>query len=61
MRSNLIFFVFVLVNQNFIGPRDEYEDDDEVRTLQQRVEVHENGIGFHVVSYEVLVFSASIP
>jgi hypothetical protein len=33
-------------NQNFIG--DEYEDDDEdeVRNLQPRVELHENGIGF---------------
>jgi hypothetical protein len=34
MRSNLILFVLVLVNQNFIG--DEYEDeddDDEVGTL----------------------------
>jgi hypothetical protein len=33
-------------NQNFIG--DEYEDDDEdeVRTLQPRVEFHENDIGF---------------
>jgi hypothetical protein len=28
-RSNLILFVLVLVNQNFIGTRDEYEDDDE--------------------------------
>jgi len=28
------------------GTRDEYEDDDEVRTLQQRVEVHENDIEF---------------
>jgi hypothetical protein len=35
MRSNLIFFVLVLVNQNFIGARDENEneDDDEVCTL----------------------------
>jgi hypothetical protein len=34
MRSNLILFVLVLVNQNFIG--DEYadvDDDDEVGTL----------------------------
>ncbi|CAB1062583.1 hypothetical protein D1BOALGB6SA_7363 [Olavius sp. associated proteobacterium Delta 1] len=29
-RSNLILFVLVLVNQNFI--EDEYQDDDEVRT-----------------------------
>ena len=33
MRSDLILFVLVrvlvLVNQNFIGPRDEYEDDDD--------------------------------
>ncbi len=31
MRSNLILFVLalVLVNQNFIGDEDEYEDDDE--------------------------------
>jgi len=27
MRYNLILFVLVLVNQNFIG--DEYDDDDE--------------------------------
>jgi hypothetical protein len=29
MRSNLILFVPVLVNQNFIGTRDECKDDDE--------------------------------
>ena len=29
MRSNLILFVLVLVNQNFIGDEDEDEDDDE--------------------------------
>jgi hypothetical protein len=29
MRSNLILFVLVLVNQNFIGPRDEDEHEDE--------------------------------
>ena len=44
MRSNLTPFVLVLVlvlgNQNFI------EDEHEVRTLLQRVEVHENDIGF---------------
>ena len=33
MRSDLILFVLVLVNQNFIGTRDKYEDDDEVCTL----------------------------
>jgi hypothetical protein len=38
MRSNLILFVLVLVNQNFIG--DEYEDDEEggsCRAVAQRV------------------------
>jgi hypothetical protein len=27
MRSNLILFVLVLVNQNFIGDQDEYDDE----------------------------------
>ena len=33
---------------------DEYEDEDEVRTLQPRVGFHENDIGFHEVSYKRL-------
>ncbi len=33
MRSNLIHFVLVLVNQNFIGTREEDDDEDEVYTL----------------------------
>ena len=65
MRSNLILFVLVLVNQNFIGNEDE---DGSCRamtqrakaahltsvfcTLKPRVELHENDIGFHEVSYE---------
>jgi hypothetical protein len=31
----------------------EYEDEDEVRILQPRVEFHENDIEFHEVSYKV--------
>jgi hypothetical protein len=55
MRSNLILFVLVLVNQNFIGTRDEYEDDDEY----EKENDYEGGncravaLGFHEVSHEV--------
>ncbi len=39
-------------NKNFIGTRDDDEDEDEVCTLLPCVELNENDIGFHVVSYE---------
>ena len=52
MQFDLFLFVLVLMLVLEIrilsGTRDEYEDDDEdeVRTLQPRVELHENDIGF---------------
>jgi hypothetical protein len=32
--------------------KNEDDDEDEVRTLQPRVELHENDIGFHEVLYK---------
>jgi hypothetical protein len=56
MRSYLILFVLVLVNQNFIGTRDEYEDDDEDEKENDNEEGNCRAVslGFHEVSHEVM-------
>ena len=51
--SQYILYNDKLMKVDEVAVEDEDDHEDEVRTLQPYVELHENDIGFHEVSYKV--------